>query len=57
MNLEYVVQVSPRLRAERNVPAHLATLDGRGMITPMDRDYWPAVESLEWHAGNVFRGR
>jgi putative restriction endonuclease len=57
VNVEYVVRVSPRLRAERNVPAHLATLDGRGMITPAEREYWPAIESLKWHVGNVFRTR
>ena len=57
VNVEYVVRVSPRLRAERNVPAHLATLDGRAMLKPAERDYWPAIESLRWHVGNVFRGR
>ena len=35
----------------------LAALDGRGMITPGDVDYWPAAESLQWHLGNVFRER
>lgn len=57
VNTEYMVKESPRLRAERNLPAHLATLDGRGMLAPADSDYWPANESLEWHIGNVFRTR
>jgi len=57
VNVQYTVQASPRLRAEQNLPAHLAALDGRGMITPADTDYWPAADSLQWHLGNVFRGR
>jgi predicted restriction endonuclease len=57
ISLQYTVQASPRLRAEQNLPAHLAALDGRGMITPGDVDYWPAAESLQWHLGNVFRKR
>ena len=57
VNTEYMVKASPRLRAERNLPAHLATLDGRGMLAPADSDYWPANESLEWHIGSVFRTR
>ena len=57
VSIEYVVQASPSLRAEHNLPAHLAALDDRGMLTPTDMDYWPAAESLQWHLGNVFRKR
>jgi hypothetical protein len=57
ISVQYTVQASPRLRAEQNLPAHLAALDGRGMITPAERDYWPAAESLAWHLGEVFRRR
>ena len=53
----YLVKASPRLRAERNLPAHLAALDGRGMIRPADADYWPAAQSLTWHMAHIYRRR
>jgi hypothetical protein len=48
---DYLVQASPRLRAEPNLPVHLAALDGRGMITPADTDYWPSPSSERHHPG------
>ena len=57
VSFQYTVQASPRLRAEHNLPAHLAALDGRGMLTPTDVDFWPTADSLHWHLGNVFRVR
>ena len=57
VSTDYLVNASPRLRADQNVPAHLAALDGRGMIRPGDVDYWPAAESLNWHLEHVFRRR
>ena len=53
----YLLQTSPRLRATHNLPAHLATLEGRGLLTPQDPDYNPARDSLAWHLENVFRVR
>jgi putative restriction endonuclease len=52
----YLVMTSPRLIASENVPGHLATLDGRGMIGPSERMLWPERDSLKWHLGNVFLG-
>ena len=57
VSTDYMVNASPRLRADANLPAHLAALDGRGMMRPADADYWPAAESLEWHMDHVFRRR
>jgi hypothetical protein len=54
---DYLVNASPRLRADPNLPAHLSALDGRGMMRPTDTDYWPATESLDWHMDHVFRRR
>ena len=57
VSVDYLVNASPRLRANINLPAHLAALDGRGMMRPVDADYWPAAESLSWHMDHVFRRR
>ena len=57
VSADYMVNASPRLRADGNLPAHLAALDGRGMMRPADADYWPAAESLSWHLEHVFRRR
>ena len=52
----HIVMTSPRLAAQANVPGHLATLDGRGMIGPSERVLWPEGDSLKWHLDNVFLG-
>ena len=57
VSTDYMVKASARLRAGSNVPAHLAALDGRGMMRPGDRDFWPAAGSLAWHTKEVFRRR
>lgn len=53
--LSYVVTISPRLIGNNNLPGHLATYDGRGMIGPSDQTLWPEPESLSWHLREVFR--
>jgi hypothetical protein len=44
VSADYRVNASPRLRADINLPAHLAALDCRGMIRPPGNDYWPAAD-------------
>ncbi len=54
---KYTVVTSPQLAATRNVPGHLLTLKGRGMIGPAERPLWPDLDSLRWHRRRVFRAR
>jgi putative restriction endonuclease len=51
---DYVVMVSPQLAARENVPGHLATLTGRGVIGPNEEELWPSRDSLKWHLVEVF---
>jgi len=45
----YAVITSRQIAANPNVPGFLLTLSGRGIITPPDRDLWPAQEYLTDH--------
>lgn len=51
---EYVVLTSPQLVTSRNVPGHLATLNGRGLLGPDEQLLWPDPASLKWHLSEVF---
>jgi putative restriction endonuclease len=53
----YQVVTSPQLATGQNVPGHLLTLNGRGIIGPSERPFWPDREALNWHRRNVFRKR
>jgi putative restriction endonuclease len=53
----YEVITSSQLAANHNVPGHLLTLSGRGIIGPAERPLWPDVDSLHWHRRHVFRSR
>jgi putative restriction endonuclease len=54
---KYAVVTSPQLAATCNVPGHLLTLKGRGIIGPDERPLWPDLDSLRWHRRQVFRTR
>jgi putative restriction endonuclease len=54
---EYMVHTSPRLNSNNNLPAHLTTLAGRTILGPIDKDYWPDQDSLNWHLREKFRQR
>jgi len=45
----YAVITSRQISADPNVPGFLLTLNGRGIIPPMDHDLWPAREYLAEH--------
>lgn len=55
ISLSYVVTTSPRLAADHNIPGHLATFNGRGMIGPVEQLLWPDPNSLSWHLEERFR--
>lgn len=52
---QYIVITSPQLSSCRNVPGHLLTLAGRGIIGPPEKSFWPRLEALSWHRRQVFR--
>jgi putative restriction endonuclease len=54
---QYLVITSPQLAASHNVPGHLLTLAGRGIIGPTEKPLWPDVDALSWHRKHVFRRR
>jgi len=51
---DYEVLTSTQLAVDRNVPGHLVTLEGRGIIGPAEQVLWPDLDSLRWHRRNVF---
>lgn len=53
----YAVLTSPQLALNHNVPGHLLTLAGRGIIGPAEQALWPALEALAWHRQHTFRRR
>ena len=53
----HVVITSPQLATNQNVPGHLLTLEGRGIIGPLEQPLWPDLDALSWHHRHVFRER
>jgi putative restriction endonuclease len=51
---EYRVLTSRLLAASENVPGHLLTLAGRGILGPGEEALWPTREALVWHRREVF---
>jgi putative restriction endonuclease len=51
----YTVIVSKQLSANNNIPSHLQTLAGRGIIGPTEQTLWPDLDALHWHQQKVFR--
>ncbi len=52
---EYKIASSPQLSATGNLPGHLTSLGGRGIVGPSESLFWPDPESLRWHHEHVFR--
>jgi putative restriction endonuclease len=52
---EYEIRASAQLRFASNLPGYLTSLEGRGIIGPVEEAYWPDLDSLEWHHKEVFR--
>ncbi|MCL4870124.1 MAG: HNH endonuclease [Anaerolineae bacterium] len=53
----YQVKTSPQLVNIPNLPGHLLTFAGRGLIGPTEETLWPFVDSIRWHRQEVFRTR
>ena len=53
----YQVVASRQLNILDNLPGYLTNLEGRGIVGPSRRPFWPDTESLRWHHENVFRTR
>ncbi len=53
----YEVVASRQLNILDNLPGYLTNLEGRGIVGPSRKPFWPDVESLRWHHKNVFRTR
>jgi putative restriction endonuclease len=51
----YAVLVSKQLSSNNNIPSHMMTLSGRGIIGPDEQILWPDLEALQWHNQKVFR--
>lgn len=54
---DYAIVASPQLTTIDNLPGHLTNLEGRGIVGPSQRSFWPDTESLRWHRKHVFRTR
>ena len=53
----YEISSSPQLTTLDNLPGYLTNLEGRGIVGPSQKLFWPDTESLRWHHENVFRAR
>jgi putative restriction endonuclease len=51
----YEVVSSRQLNILDNLPGYLTNLEGRGIVGPAQKPFWPDTESLRWHSKNVFR--
>jgi putative restriction endonuclease len=51
----YAVLVSKQLSANNNIPSHMQTLSGRGIIGPAEQMLWPDLDALHWHQQKIFR--
>ena len=51
----YAVLVSKQLSANNNIPSHMQTLSGRGIIGPAEQLLWPDRDALHWHQQKIFR--
>jgi putative restriction endonuclease len=51
----YEILSSPQLTTSDNLPGYLTTLEGRGIVGPSQKPFWPDAGSLRWHHENVFR--
>jgi putative restriction endonuclease len=51
----YEVVASRQLNTLDNLPGYLTNLEGRGIVGPAQKLFWPDTESLQWHSKNVFR--
>ncbi len=52
---KYEVIASSQLSVHDNLPGYLTSLEGRGIVYPSHRSYYPDHECLKWHRANVFR--
>jgi len=55
VDASHVIAASVQLREASNLPGYLSNLEGRGIVRPSERVFWPDPESLKWHHENVFR--
>lgn len=46
---DYNVIASRQIGVDPNVPGMLQTMAGRGVLSPADRELWPAQDFLGWH--------
>ncbi|MGD0584957.1 MAG: HNH endonuclease [Oryzomonas sp.] len=51
----YAVLISKQLSASSNIPSHMMTLTGRGIIGPAEQMLWPDLDALHWHHQKIFR--
>jgi len=51
----YAVIISRQLLSNHNIPSHIMTLEGRGIIGPAEKILWPDMNNLHWHRMNKFR--
>jgi putative restriction endonuclease len=55
VSLAYEIVASNELRVVDNLPGYLIGLEGRSIVRPLERVYWPDPESLGWHRKHVLR--
>lgn len=55
VSLTYEILASSQLGIAENLPGYLSGLEGRGMVFPVEKVYWPDPESLRWHRKHVLR--
>lgn len=51
---DYKVLTSRQIAIDRNIPGHIVTLEGRGIIGPLEKILWPDIDFLKWHRRNIF---
>ena len=57
LSSDYEISFSRELTTLGNLPGYLTNLEGRVILGPSQRPFWPDVGSLRWQRRNVFRAR
>ncbi|MDB5132848.1 MAG: hypothetical protein JWR02_2597, partial [Mucilaginibacter sp.] len=53
---DYTVLISKHINEDAVHPYSLGKLNGKRIVLPPSKQYYPLQENLDWHSGNTFKG-
>lgn len=55
VNTNYIINVSNRIQTTNNLLNQVQALSNREILGPINKQYWPGQENLEWHIKQRFK--